>query len=422
MSYTRTNWVDGVTPLDASHMNNIEDGIEEAMAGATESTPHNLGVFNNPSTYWRAMFDAARTFYATVSNSDKLCCATQQGQRYLFWLSNIYVAFKAITITGVVYEGLAEYVSSRSMYILHMTSMYTEHSNSNVSTKEEAMEYLFYRYSAQLAYWASVSSGSQGVTFDFHEILLTCHYGDNCYLHVNCIDVDMEYARGWINTSKESLPGAADEGQPNSFVAHRYVDSGSHSWKFIWGMYIATGMHVPGGLSVLGRTMQDLQAAFGSIFLAQFDVKGKGVTLIPIDKQSPIYLAISNDSYYTCIISWDSTSNSWIRKPFGGPHVLGTGALVKMKYSELKDYKIIFCYGYRDAKNAPNQCMFMFMPDKLVIDSEDYVHLTQAGSDNWVYPIQVKRSNDGYVYWWSRYGCGTDNSNTTFYVTRILGV
>jgi hypothetical protein len=32
MAYVRTNWIDDVTPLDADHLNNIEDGVEEAKA------------------------------------------------------------------------------------------------------------------------------------------------------------------------------------------------------------------------------------------------------------------------------------------------------------------------------------------------------------------------------------------------------
>ena len=31
MAYTRTNWENNVTPLDADNMNNIEEGIGEAM-------------------------------------------------------------------------------------------------------------------------------------------------------------------------------------------------------------------------------------------------------------------------------------------------------------------------------------------------------------------------------------------------------
>lgn len=30
MAYERTNWQNEVTPIDADHLNNIEDGIEEA--------------------------------------------------------------------------------------------------------------------------------------------------------------------------------------------------------------------------------------------------------------------------------------------------------------------------------------------------------------------------------------------------------
>ena len=37
MSYTRTTWAAGETPLSAANFNNIEDGIEEAMASAAEA-------------------------------------------------------------------------------------------------------------------------------------------------------------------------------------------------------------------------------------------------------------------------------------------------------------------------------------------------------------------------------------------------
>lgn len=99
--------------------------------------------------------------------------------------------------------------------------------------------------------------------------------------------------------------------------------------------------------------------------------------------------------------------------------VIETGALVKKLYSEISDYKLIFMYGYRDALNAPNQFMFAFMPDQLQIDGEDLQFLTIAGSSNWEYPIRVKRNSDGYVYWWSAYDYG---GNTTFYVTKIVGI
>lgn len=99
--------------------------------------------------------------------------------------------------------------------------------------------------------------------------------------------------------------------------------------------------------------------------------------------------------------------------------VIETGALIKKLYSDLSPYKLIFCYGYRDALNAPNQFMFAFMPDQLSVDGEDLQFLTMAGSTNWQYPIKVKRSSDGYVYWWSAYDYG---GNTTFFVTKIVGI
>ncbi|ENJ9655986.1 TPA: hypothetical protein LA742_001103 [Clostridium botulinum] len=33
MAYTKTNWVDGFTPLNAEKMNNIENGIENCVTG-----------------------------------------------------------------------------------------------------------------------------------------------------------------------------------------------------------------------------------------------------------------------------------------------------------------------------------------------------------------------------------------------------
>lgn len=36
MAYRRTDWLNEVTPMDAEHLNNIEDGIEEAMDAIEE--------------------------------------------------------------------------------------------------------------------------------------------------------------------------------------------------------------------------------------------------------------------------------------------------------------------------------------------------------------------------------------------------
>ena len=99
--------------------------------------------------------------------------------------------------------------------------------------------------------------------------------------------------------------------------------------------------------------------------------------------------------------------------------VIETGALVKKRYNQLSGYSIVFCYGYRDALSAPNQFMFAFMPDQLQVDGEDLQFYAIAGPSNWEYPIRVKRNSDGYVYWWSAYDYG---GNTTFYVTKIVGV
>lgn len=99
--------------------------------------------------------------------------------------------------------------------------------------------------------------------------------------------------------------------------------------------------------------------------------------------------------------------------------VVETGALVKKLYSEISQYKLVFCYGYRDALNAPNQFMFAFMPDQLDVNGEDLQFYTLAGSSNWEYPVRIKRHSDGYVYWYSGYDY---SGNTVFYVTKILGV
>lgn len=38
MAYVRTRWISEETALSADHMNNIEDGIEEAKAEIVENT------------------------------------------------------------------------------------------------------------------------------------------------------------------------------------------------------------------------------------------------------------------------------------------------------------------------------------------------------------------------------------------------
>lgn len=176
----------------------------------------------------------------------------------------------------------------------------------------------------------------------------------------------------------------------------------------------------------------------------------KGDTVFYVDKTSPyrgyIYVAKVNipapagEFDYT---KWETTTLErliWYKqdklvsgtniKTINGQSILGsgnlstcevveTGALIKKLYSEISQYKLVFFYGYRDALDAPNQFMFMIMPDQLSVDGEDLQFLAQAGSSNWQYPIRIKRHSDGYVYWWSAYDYG---GNTTFYVTKIIGV
>lgn len=45
MSYSRTTWVTEETPLSAANMNNIEDGIEEALAGVQDIEDNFASLF-----------------------------------------------------------------------------------------------------------------------------------------------------------------------------------------------------------------------------------------------------------------------------------------------------------------------------------------------------------------------------------------
>ena len=44
MEYTKTNWVDNETPLNAANMNNIEQGIENATAAIADVTATVPGI------------------------------------------------------------------------------------------------------------------------------------------------------------------------------------------------------------------------------------------------------------------------------------------------------------------------------------------------------------------------------------------
>ena len=55
MAYTKQTWVDGTTPIDAEHLNHMEDGIEAASSG--QSAPMFLSV-DEPITDVDSVIDA----------------------------------------------------------------------------------------------------------------------------------------------------------------------------------------------------------------------------------------------------------------------------------------------------------------------------------------------------------------------------
>ena len=63
MAYTRTNWQNEVTPLDANNLNNIEDGVEAAQVDSDVITQYTaLGV----------VFDDALRKTATLDDDEDL--------------------------------------------------------------------------------------------------------------------------------------------------------------------------------------------------------------------------------------------------------------------------------------------------------------------------------------------------------------
>ena len=76
-------------------------------------------------------------------------------------------------------------------------------------------------------------------------------------------------------------------------------------------------------------------------------------------------------------------------------------------------------YGFRDGLGAPNQFCFCIIPDQLNTGGEDLQFTVAAGPSDWVYHLMLKRETDGNVWWWSDYDY---SGNTTFYVTKVVGV
>lgn len=60
MAYERTNWQNEVTPIDANHLNNIEDGLEE-ISEATE-------IDNSVITLYRSLELISNEVLASATN------------------------------------------------------------------------------------------------------------------------------------------------------------------------------------------------------------------------------------------------------------------------------------------------------------------------------------------------------------------
>lgn len=113
MSYSRTNWVSGETPLSADNMNNIEDGIEEVQTTAN-------AIFKGPTTGQRATisttagasFTATKTGWLVATGSTNTSAtvapymALQDGGGYPIAQSyGIASSGISLTVAGPVLEG-----------------------------------------------------------------------------------------------------------------------------------------------------------------------------------------------------------------------------------------------------------------------------------------------------------------------------
>lgn len=138
--------------------------------------------------------------------------------------------------------------------------------------------------------------------------------------------------------------------------------------------------------------------------------------------------ALDGDTYISttnnCIYVYSGTSDAFnlvvdISSLSGRVDVIETGQLTHIAYSKLQAYQVVVMYGFRDGLGAPNQFCLCFIPDQLTVNGEDLQFTVSAGPSDWVYHLMLKRNSDGNVYWWSDYDY---SGNTTFYVTKIVGV
>lgn len=109
MTYVRTNWVNDQTPLNADNMNNIESGIEQALAqgGGSKLYEHNISLSGN--NYASA--------YITIINRNSAIMS----------LSDIKLSVQNIkkSASGSVYLATFKYVTIK--YILANNNTLTLH-------------------------------------------------------------------------------------------------------------------------------------------------------------------------------------------------------------------------------------------------------------------------------------------------------
>ena len=122
MSYTKTNWVDGETPINAANLNNIEDGIEQNsndIANIIESGSNangewikyangkmictrSIDVEMPCNKSWGTLFYGSDSnvydFSQTFKTPPRLYLFAFQRLNSSFWLSNYYNTI--ITTTG----------------------------------------------------------------------------------------------------------------------------------------------------------------------------------------------------------------------------------------------------------------------------------------------------------------------------------
>ena len=133
-----------------------------------------------------------------------------------------------------------------------------------------------------------------------------------------------------------------------------------------------------------------------------------------------LYISTTNK----CIYQYSASSDLFtvkvdIASMCAGVDVIETGQLSYISYSKLQDYQIVIAYGFKDGIGAPNQFCFCLIPDQLNVNGQDLQLTVTAGPSDWVYHLMLSRNSDGNVYWWSDYDY---SGNTTFYVTKIVGI